>query len=148
MLDTKADQMDLPPDVMGTLPATVVADGTKYKGAGAVRGDIKALIGVTAAGELVPLALQAVRKGGTVVCGGIHMSDIPSFPYHLLWEERRLVTVANLTRADAVDYLARAARAGVRAHVTTYALRDANRALSDLRSGAFSGAAVLRVGVG
>lgn len=100
------------------------------------------------AGELVPLALQAVRKGGTVVCGGIHMSDIPSFPYHLLWEERRLVTVANLTRADAVDYLARAARAGVRAHVTTYALRDANRALSDLRSGAFSGAAVLRVGEG
>jgi len=98
------------------------------------------------AGELVPLALQAVRKGGTVVCGGIHMSDIPSFPYRLLWEERRVVSVANLTRADAIDYLARAARAGVRARVTTYALRDANLALSDLRSGAFSGAAVLKVG--
>lgn len=94
-------------------------------------------------GDLVPLALRAVRKGGTVVCGGIHMSDIPSFPYADLWEERRLVSVANLTRADAADYLPRAAKAGVRAHVTTYPLREANQALDDLRRGAFTGAAVL-----
>ncbi len=107
---------------------------------------LDAVILFASAGELVPLALQAVRKGGTVVCGGIHMSDIPSFPYHLLLEERRLVSVANLTRADGRDYLALAARAGVRAHVTTYAFRDANRALSDLRSGAFAGAAVLMMG--
>ena len=95
------------------------------------------------AGELVPLALKAVRKGGTVVCGGIHMSDIPSFPYDLLWEERRLVSVANLTRQDGLDYLPLAAASGVRPHVTTYALSEANRALRDLRNGAFTGAAVL-----
>jgi propanol-preferring alcohol dehydrogenase len=94
-------------------------------------------------GALVPLALRAVRKGGTVVCGGIHMSDIPSFPYADLWEERRVVSVANLTRADGAAYLARAAKAGVRPHVTTYPLADANRALDDLRRGAFAGAAVL-----
>ena len=94
-------------------------------------------------GGLVPIALAAVRKGGTVVCGGIHMSDIPTFPYRLLWEERRLLSVANLTRQDGRDYLPRAAAAGVRAHVTSYALRDANRALDDLRSGVFAGAAVL-----
>ena len=95
------------------------------------------------AGELVPLALKAVRKGGTVVCGGIHMSDIPSFPYDLLWEERRLVSVANLTRQDGLDYLPLAAASGVRPHVTTYPLSEANRALRDLRNGAFTGAAVL-----
>jgi propanol-preferring alcohol dehydrogenase len=94
-------------------------------------------------GELVPLALQAVRKGGIVVCGGIHMSDIPAFPYAILWEERRLVSVANLTRQDARDYLPLAARAGVRAQVTTYPLAEANAALEDLRQGAFAGAAVL-----
>ncbi|WP_421937480.1 zinc-dependent alcohol dehydrogenase family protein [Phenylobacterium sp.] len=94
-------------------------------------------------GELVPQALAAVRKGGTVVCGGIHMSDIPSFPYRLLWEERRLISVANLTRQDALDYLPRAAASGVRAHVSTYPLALANRALSDLRTGAYAGAAVL-----
>lgn len=94
-------------------------------------------------GGLVPLALRAVRKGGTVVCGGIHMSDIPSFPYADLWEERRLVSVANLTRADGAAYLARAAKVGVRPHATTYPLKDANRALDDLRRGAFAGAAVL-----
>ncbi len=94
-------------------------------------------------GGLVPLALAAVRKGGTVVCGGIHMSDIPAFPYALLWEERRLLSVANLTRQDARDYLPLAAAAGVRPHVKTYGLRDANRALDDLRAGAFTGAAVL-----
>lgn len=95
-------------------------------------------------GSLVPAALKAVRKGGIVVCGGIHMSDIPAFPYALLWEERRIVSVANLTRADALEYLPLAAKAGIRPHVTIYPLADANRALADLRSGAFTGAAVLR----
>lgn len=94
-------------------------------------------------GDLVPAALAAVRKGGTVVCGGIHMTDIPSFPYELLWGERRLLSVANLTRQDARDYLPLAQAAGVRAHVRPYALLDANQALDDLRQGAFSGAAVL-----
>ena len=94
-------------------------------------------------GGLVPLALAAVRKGGIVVCGGIHMSDIPQFPYALLWEERRLVSVANLTRQDARDYLPRAAAAGVTAHVTTYPLAQANAALDDLRAGRLTGAAVL-----
>lgn len=94
-------------------------------------------------GDLVPTALRAVRKGGTVVCGGIHMSDIPQFAYALLWEERRLVSVANLTRQDALDYFPLAARAGVRAHVAAYPLRQANVALDDLRSGRLVGAAVL-----
>jgi propanol-preferring alcohol dehydrogenase len=94
-------------------------------------------------GELVPLALKAVRKGGTVVCGGIHMSDIPSFPYDLLWEERRLVSVANLTRQDGLDYLPLAAAAGVRPRVKIYPLKEANQALADLRHGVFTGAAVL-----
>jgi propanol-preferring alcohol dehydrogenase len=94
-------------------------------------------------GGLVPAALKAVRKGGTVVCGGIHMSDIPGFPYAILWEERRLVSVANLTRQDGRDYLPLAARAGVRPQVVTYPLAEANRALRDLRDGAFAGAAVL-----
>ncbi|MFN3583399.1 zinc-dependent alcohol dehydrogenase family protein [Phenylobacterium sp.] len=94
-------------------------------------------------GELVPVALRAVRKGGSVVCGGIHMSDIPAFPYSILWGERRIVSVANLTRQDALEYLPLAARAGVRPHVKAYALADANAALDDLRAGAFAGAAVL-----
>lgn len=94
-------------------------------------------------GPLVPTALKAVRKGGTVVCGGIHMSDIPSFPYAVLWEERRLVSVANLTRQDGREYLPLAARAGVRAQIRTYRLAQANDALRDLREGAFAGAAVL-----
>lgn len=94
-------------------------------------------------GGLAPQALRTVRKGGVVVCGGIHMSDIPSFPYAWLWEERRLVSVANLTRQDGREYLPLAARARVRAQVTTYPLAEANRALDDLRRGAFSGAAVL-----
>lgn len=94
-------------------------------------------------GALVPQALKTVRKGGIVVCGGIHMSDIPGFPYSILWEERRLVSVANLTRQDGREYLPLAASAGVRAHVRTYPLTDANAALQDLRDGAFAGAAVL-----
>jgi propanol-preferring alcohol dehydrogenase len=94
-------------------------------------------------GALVPAALRAVRKGGVVVCGGIYMSDIPSFPYGLLWEEREVRSVANLTRADAVEFLALAPRAGVHTTTTTYRLEDANEALADLRAGRFQGAAVL-----
>lgn len=95
------------------------------------------------AGELVPLALRAVRKGGRVVCGGIHMSDIPAFPYRLLWEERELASVANLTRDDARAFLAVAARAGVHATTRAYPLEAANDALADLRYGRLRGAAVL-----
>ncbi len=94
-------------------------------------------------GALVPLALEAVRKGGTVVCGGIHMSDIPGFAYADLWGERRLVSVANLTRADGEAFLELASRAKVATEVTTYPLERANEALADLRRGALTGAAVL-----
>ncbi|MHB8533455.1 MAG: zinc-dependent alcohol dehydrogenase family protein [Solirubrobacteraceae bacterium] len=95
------------------------------------------------AGELVPLALRALAPGGTVVCGGIHMSDIPSFPYELLWQERKLRSVANLTRRDGHELLELAPRVPVRTRVKTYALEDANSALEDLRAGAFTGAAVI-----
>ena len=94
-------------------------------------------------GALVPAALRAVKKGGRVVCGGIHMSDIPSFPYRILWEERQLVSVANLTRADAHEFLAIAPQAGIKMQVTRYPLTEANAALADLRAGRFKGAAVL-----
>ncbi len=94
-------------------------------------------------GALVPAALRAVRPGGTVVCGGIHMSDIPSFAYDLLWREKRLVSVANLTRADAEEFLALAPRVPVRTEIETFALADANEALRRLRAGALTGAAVL-----
>ncbi len=94
-------------------------------------------------GALVPVALKAVKKGGRVVCGGIHMSDIPSFPYRLLWEERHVVSVANLTRADAREFLTLVPQAGVRTEVTRYPLQAANRALADLRGGRLQGAAVL-----
>ena len=95
------------------------------------------------AGDLVPLALKAVRKGGRVVCAGIHMSDIPSFPYRLLWEERQLVSVANLTRQDGIDFLRLAAEIHIVTQTTRYPLRQANQALADLRAGRFKGAAVL-----
>ncbi|WIM11505.1 zinc-dependent alcohol dehydrogenase family protein [Enhydrobacter sp.] len=94
-------------------------------------------------GPLVPAALATVRKGGRVVCGGIHMSDVPSMPYRLLWEERQLVSVANLTRRDAVEFLDLAPRAGVRTTTTAYRLEEANEALDDLRRGRLQGAAVL-----
>ncbi len=94
-------------------------------------------------GEFVPSALAAVCKGGTVVYGGIHMSDIPSFPYRLLWEERVVRSVANLTRQDAVDFLALAGRVPIRTEVTPYPLDRANEALADLREGRLQGAAVL-----
>ena len=89
------------------------------------------------------MALAAVRKGGTVVCGGIHMSDIPSFPYELLWGERVLRSVANLTRADAEEVLALAPDVPVTTQVQRYALADANRALDDLRAGRVRGAVVV-----
>src|SRR5262249_58415603 len=94
-------------------------------------------------GALVPLALKAVKKGGRVVCGGIHMSDIPSFPYDTLWEERQILSVANLTRADAREFLSLAPKAGIQTEVTRYPLADANQALADLRAGRLQGAAVL-----
>ena len=94
-------------------------------------------------GDLVPLALKAVRKGGRVVCAGIHMSDIPSFPYRLLWEERQLVSVANLTRQDGIDFLRLAPEIGIVTKTTSYPLKKANQALADLRAGRFEGAAVL-----
>jgi alcohol dehydrogenase, propanol-preferring len=97
-------------------------------------------------GELVPQALAATDRGGVVVCAGIHMSDIPSLPYELLWEERQLRSVANLTRADGEEFLRVAPEVPVRTSVQEYALADANHALDDLRGGRVRGAAVLRVG--
>jgi len=94
-------------------------------------------------GALVPAALKAVRKGGRVVCGGIHMSDIPSFPYTLLWEERQVVSVANLTRADAHSFIEFANKSDVKCQIVRYPLARANEALSDLRDGRLQGAAVL-----
>jgi alcohol dehydrogenase, propanol-preferring len=94
-------------------------------------------------GALVPAALAALKKGGRVVCGGIHMSDIPAFPYSALWEERSVASVANLTRADGREFLAIAAEAKVRTATTPYPLAKANEALDDLRSGKLEGAAVL-----
>jgi propanol-preferring alcohol dehydrogenase len=96
-------------------------------------------------GELVPAALRAVRKAGTVVCAGIHMSDIPSFPYELLWGERVVRSVANLTRRDGEEFLALAPRVPVRTEVETFALEDANEALERLRAGRIRGAAVLHL---
>lgn len=94
-------------------------------------------------GALVPAALKALHKGGRVVCGGIHMSDIPAFPYRLLWEEREIVSVANLTRGDAYAFFDEPSTAGVETRVKRYALEDANEALAELREGRFSGAAAL-----
>jgi alcohol dehydrogenase, propanol-preferring len=99
-----------------------------------------------AAGALMPAALRASAKGARVISAGIHMSDIPSFPYEILWEERSLGSVANLTRADGEEFMALAPRVPVRTEVTTYALEQANTALEDLRAGRFRGAAVLSVG--
>lgn len=94
-------------------------------------------------GGLVPAALAAVRKGGTVVCGGIHMSDIPRFPYSVLWGERRLVSVANLTRRDATEFLALAPTVPIRTQIECFPLQEANEALDRLRRGSITGAAVL-----
>jgi alcohol dehydrogenase, propanol-preferring len=105
--------------------------------------DLDAALIFAPAGELVPAALKAVAKGGTVVCGGIHMSDIPSFPYELLWGERVLRSVANLTRADGDEFLALAPEVPVRTEVETHPLEQAGEALERLRAGAFRGAAVI-----
>ena len=94
-------------------------------------------------GDLVPMALKVLRKGGRVVCAGIHMSDIPSFPYRLLWEERQIASVANLTRKDGIEFLRIAPEIGIVTTTTTYPLDQANEALADLRTGRFEGAAVL-----
>jgi len=94
-------------------------------------------------GALVPLALKAVRKGGRVICAGIHMSDIPSFPYEILWGERQILSVANLTRQDGIDFLHLVPQIGIKTKTTRYALQQANQALGDLRAGRFEGAAVL-----
>lgn len=104
---------------------------------------LDAAIVFAADGALVPAALRAVRPGGVVVCGGIHMSDIPSFPYSDLWEERTIRSVANLTRDDAREFFPLAARAGVRVHVTEYPLERVDDALEDLRAGRFVGSAVV-----
>jgi propanol-preferring alcohol dehydrogenase len=105
--------------------------------------ELDAVIVFAPAGELVPAALRHVRKGGVVVCAGIHMSDIPSFPYEILWGERIVRSVANLTRADGEEFLALAPAVPVRTEVETFALEEANEALARLRSGALRGAAVL-----
>lgn len=105
--------------------------------------ELDAAIVFAPVGALVPLALRAVRRGGRVVCAGIHMSDIPLFPYRLLWHERQLVSVANLTRQDGIDFLQLVPRVGLRTQVTRYGLQQANQALADLRAGRFDGAAVL-----
>ena len=95
-------------------------------------------------GGLVPLALRAVRKGGRVVCAGIHMSDIPSFPYDILWGERQLLSVANLTRSDGTEFFKIAAQADIKTHTTAFPLKQANEVLAKLRAGQITGAAVLQ----
>jgi propanol-preferring alcohol dehydrogenase len=105
--------------------------------------ELDAAILFAPAGELVPIALQALAKGGVVVCAGIHMSEVPAFPYELLWGERQVRSVANLTRADGEEFLALAPQVPVRTHVEAFPLEQANDALDRLRSGRIRGAAVL-----
>lgn len=108
--------------------------------------DLDAAIIFAPVGALVPAALRAVAKGGRVVCAGIHMSDIPSFPYEILWGERMVVSVANLTRQDGVEFFDVAPKVPVETTVSTYPLEEANQALDDLRQGRIEGAAVLKIG--
>jgi propanol-preferring alcohol dehydrogenase len=117
--------------------------GAEWAGAGAPPEELDAAIIFAPVGALVPAALAAVAKGGSVVCAGIHMSDIPSFPYELLWEERVLRSVANLTRRDGAEFLALAQRVPVRTHVEAFPLEQANEALDKLRRGDVRGALVL-----
>jgi propanol-preferring alcohol dehydrogenase len=117
--------------------------GAEWAGGGRPPEELDAAIIFAPAGELVPAALAAVAKGSTVVCAGIHMSDIPSFPYELLWGERILRSVANLTRRDAEEFLALAPRVPVRTEVETFPLEQANEALAKLRAGDVRGALVL-----
>jgi len=120
--------------------------GAVWAGASGEQPDapLDAAIIYAPAGELVPAALRAVRKGGKVVCAGIHMSDIPSFPYDILWEERQLVSVANLTRQDGLDFLKIVPQAGIRTQTTAFPLAQANDVLHRLRTGQILGAAVLK----
>ena len=117
--------------------------GAEWAGSGTPPEELDAAIIFAPAGELVPAALRAVTKGGSVVCAGIHMSDIPSFPYELLWGERVLRSVANLTRHDGGEFLELAARVPVRTRVETFPLAQANEALAKLRRGDVRGALVL-----
>src|SRR5581483_6665216 len=105
--------------------------------------ELDAAIVFAPAGELVPAALRSLARGGRVVCAGIHMSDIPSFPYELLWEERSIQSVANLTRQDGEEFLALAPQIPVRTEIETFPLEQANDALDRLRRGELRGAAVL-----
>ncbi len=125
--------------------AFALSKGAKWAGGSDERPPtlLDAAILFAPVGALIPAALGAVRKGGRVVCGGIHMSDIPSFPYRILWEERSVASVANLTRADGREFLALAPRVPVHTTTTPYPLEKANEALDDLRSGRLEGAAVL-----
>lgn len=125
-------------DFARDLGCTWVGDSTQSPPA-----NLDATIIFAPVGSLVPAALKAVRKGGTVVCAGIHMSDIPSFPYDILWQERTVRSVANLTRADGIEFLRLAGEVPIQTHVHRYPLAEANRALSDLRNGVLNGAAVL-----
>ena len=117
--------------------------GAEWAGSGVPPEELDAAIIFAPVGELVPAALAAVAKGGLVVCAGIHMSDIPSFPYELLWGERVLRSVANLTRRDGEEFLALASRVPVRTHVEAFPLEQANEALGKLRRGDVRGALVL-----
>jgi propanol-preferring alcohol dehydrogenase len=108
-------------------------------------GKLDAAILFAPVGALLPRSLEHLRKGGRVICAGIHMSDIPSFPYRILWEERSIKSVANLTRRDGVEFLALAPEVPVRTEVTPYPLAEAQRALDDLRAGRFTGAAAVVV---
>jgi len=121
--------------------------GAVWAGSSAERPpqELDAAILFAPVGALIPVALAAVRPGGRVVCAGIHMSDVPAFPYRLLWGERSVASVANLTRADGEAFMALATRLGLTATVERFALEDANRALERLRSGAIKGAAVLEM---
>lgn len=120
--------------------------GAEWVGASEERppAELDAVIIYAPVGPLVPLALHSLRKGGRVVCAGIHMSDIPSFPYDILWGERQIVSVANLTRQDGIDFLKAAAKTNIQTHTTVFPLEGANEALARLRDGHLVGAAVLR----
>jgi alcohol dehydrogenase, propanol-preferring len=119
--------------------------GVTWAGASADQpAELDAAIIYAPVGALVPQALRAVRKGGRVVCAGIHMSDIPSFPYGILWGERQVVSVANLTRQDGIDFLKVAGQVGIETTTTVFPLEQANEALAQLRSGSLVGAAVLQ----
>jgi propanol-preferring alcohol dehydrogenase len=131
----------------GDAPAQALARelGAVWAGSSQERAPelLDAAIIFAADGGLVPVALEAVVPGGTVVCGGIHMSEIPAFAYERLWHERTLRSVANLTRANGAEFLALASQVPIRTHVTTYPLDRVEEALADLRSGQLTGAGVI-----